>query len=149
MIDEELTGRIIKIFYAVYNALGYGFIESVYHNAIILELVSKGIAVETEKPIAVYYGKNVVGTFSADLVVEGKVILELKAKETLNTAHEAQLVNYLRATDVELGLLLNFGKKPEFKRKYFSNEKKRRTSECLSDDSILENLFKRDPPKSA
>jgi GxxExxY protein len=149
MIDEELTGRIIKTFYSVYTALGYGFIESVYHNAIILELVSKGIPFETEKAIAVYYGTNVVGTFSADLVVEGKVILELKAKETLTSAHEAQLVNYLRATDVELGLLLNFGKRPEFKRKYFSNEKKRRTSMGRSDNSILENLFKKDPPKSA
>ena len=149
MIDEELTGRIIKVLYSVYNALGYGFIESVYHNSMILELVSKDITVETEKPIAVHYGKNVVGTFSADLVVEGKVILELKAKEILNSAHEAQLVNYLRATDIELGLLLNFGKKPEFKRKYFSNEKKRRASAFLSNDSILENLLKRDPPKSA
>src|SRR5215213_8154138 len=107
MIDEELTGRIIKVFYTVYNALAYGFIEGIYHNALILELVSKGISVETEKPIAVYYGTNVVGTFSTDLVVENKVILELKAKEGLNSAHEAQLVNYLRATDIELGLLLN------------------------------------------
>ena len=155
MIDEELTGRIIKIFYGVYNALGYGFIESIYHNAMILEFVSKGIAVETEKPIAVFYGKNVIGTFSADLVVESKIILELKAKENLNSAHEAQLINYLRATDVEVGLLLNFGKTPEFKRKYFSNEKKKRTTavmapdEFLSNQEILKSLFKKDPPKSA
>ena len=149
MIDEELTGRIIQIFYRVYNALGYGFIEGIYHNALILELVYNGISVETEKPIAVYYGKKVVGTFSADLVVENKIILELKAKESLNAASEAQLVNYLRATDIELGFLLNFGKKPEFRRKYFSNEKKRRTTEFPSDDAILEQLFKNDPPKSA
>ena len=149
MIDEELTSRILKVFYTVYNALGYGFIEGIYHNALILEQVSKGVSVETEKPIAVYYGKNVVGTFSADLVVESKVILELKAKEGLNSAHEAQLVNYLRATDIELGLLLNFGKKPEFKRKYFSNEKKRRTTGGQPDNSILRALFKNDPPKSA
>ncbi|MEO6333346.1 MAG: GxxExxY protein [Pyrinomonadaceae bacterium] len=149
MIDEELTSRIIKIFYKVYNALGYGFIEGVYHNALIIEFVSGGIPVETEKSIAVYYGKNVVGTFSADLVIEGKIILELKAKETLNSGHEAQLVNYLRATDVELGLLLNFGKKPEFRRKYFSNEKKRRTGDASVTDSILKNLLQDDPPKSA
>jgi GxxExxY protein len=148
MIDEELTGRIIKAFYVVYNALGYGFIESVYHNALILELVAQGVVVETEKSIAVYYGKNVVGTFSADLIVEAKIILELKAKDALNSAHEAQLINYLRATDLELGLLLNFGKKPEFKRKYFSNEKKRRITGS-PDYSILQNLFKKDPPRSA
>jgi len=148
MIDEELTGRIIKAFYVVYNALGYGFIESVYHNALILELVAQGVVVETEKSIAVYYGKNVVGTFSADLIVEAKIILELKAKDALNSAHEAQLINYLRATDLELGLLLNFGKKPEFKRKYFSNEKKLRITGS-PDYSILQNLFKKDPPRSA
>src|SRR5262245_34218702 len=99
MIDEELTGQIIKAFYKVYNTLGYGFIESVYHNAMIVELVRSGITIETEKHIAVYYEERVVGTFSADLVVAGKIILELKAKEILHAAHEAQLVNYLRATD--------------------------------------------------
>ena len=148
MIDEELTGRVIKVFYKIYNALGYGFIESIYHNSMIIEMVKEGITVETEKPIAVSYDGHVVGTFSADLVIEGKIILELKAKEVLQTAHEAQLTNYLRATDVELGLLLNFGKEPEFKRKYFSNEKKRRPRDPL-DGNILESLFRKDPPKSA
>src|SRR6187399_1003004 len=148
MIDEELTGRVIKVFYKIYNALGYGFIESIYHNSMIIEMVKEGITVETEKPIAVSYDGHVVGTFSADLVIEGKIIVELKAKEVLQTAHEAQLTNYLRATDVELGLLLNFGKEPEFKRKYFSNVKKRRPSDPL-DANILESLFKKDPPKSA
>jgi GxxExxY protein len=155
MIDEELTGRILKVFYKVYNSLGYGFIEGVYHNALILELVSQEIRVESEKPIAVYYGKNVVGMFSADLVVEDKVILELKAKESLNSAHEAQLLNYLRSTEIELGLLLNFGKKPEFKRKYFSNEKKHQATAATSNDtippndSILRAVLEDDPPKSA
>jgi len=148
MIDEELTGRVIKVFYKVYNALGYGFIESIYHNSMIIELVREGMTIETEKPIAVLYDSNVVGTFAADLVVEGKIILELKAKETLHAAHEAQLTNYLRATDVELGLLLNFGKEPAFKRKYFSNAKKRRGSDPI-DDALLNALFKKDPPKSA
>ena len=148
MIDEELTGRVIKVFYKIYNALGYGFIESIYHNSMIIELVSEGIMIETEKPIAVHYGNNVVGTFSADLVVEEKLILELKAKEILHPAHEAQLTNYLRATDIELGLVLNFGKEPEFKRKYFSNQKKRRPTGPL-ERNMLESLFKKDPPKSA
>ena len=148
MIDEELTGRIIKVFYKVYNALGYGFIESIYHNSMILELVSGGLTIETEKPIAVYYGANVVGTFSADLVVEQKIILELKAKELLHSAHEAQLTNYLRATDIELGLLFNFGREPEFKRKYFSNGKKQLPANLVQDE-ILKSLFRKDPPKSS
>ena len=127
MIDEELTGRIISAFYTVYNTLGHGFIESVYHNAMVIEMVRRSIAVEVEKPITVYYGPNVVGTFEADLVVERRVIVELKAKEKLVPAHEAQLTNYLRATDMEIGLLLNFGKSAEFKRKPFENRYKRRT----------------------
>lgn len=93
MIEEELTGQIIKIFYQVYNTLGHGFIESIYHNAMIIELTQAGLKVESEKPIAVYYNGRIVGTFSADLVVEDKVILELKAKEKIVEAHEAQLLN--------------------------------------------------------
>lgn len=146
MLEEELTGRIIKVFYKVYNVLGYGFIESIYHNSMILELVEQGFSVETEKSIAVYYGDRVVGTFSADLLVDSKTLLELKAKEALHPSHEAQLTNYLRATDIELGLLFNFGKKPEFKRKYFSNDKKRLDTQNCTDTSTrdrspLENPF--------
>jgi GxxExxY protein len=125
MIEEELTGKIIKVFYKVYNTLGYGFLERIYHNAMILELIAAGLKVETEKSIAVYYGGKVVGSFACDLVVEDKVILELKATECINEAHEAQLTNYLRATSIEIGLLLNFGRKAEFKRKYFSNKNKK------------------------
>jgi GxxExxY protein len=125
MIEEELTGNIIRIFYKVFNALGYGFLEQIYHNALILELTAAGLKIETEKPIAVFYDGRVIGSFSCDLVVEDKVILELKAKERLHESHEAQLINYLRATQIEIGLLLNFGRTPEFKRKYFSNKNKR------------------------
>ncbi|HMJ08721.1 MAG TPA: GxxExxY protein [Pyrinomonadaceae bacterium] len=100
MIEEELTGTIIKVFYKVYNTLGHGFIERVYQNAFILELSGSGLEVETEMPIAVYYGGNVVGSFAADLVIEKKIILELKAKDSLHESHEAQLLNYLRATDI-------------------------------------------------
>lgn len=148
MIDRELTGQIIRIFYKVYNTLGYGFIESIYHNAMILELANAGLTVETEKPIAVFYKGKIVGTFSADLVVENNVIVELKAKDRLLEAHEAQLLNYLRATGIEIGLLLNFGKEPQFKRKYFSNRNKT-IGESLSDGSLLENLFQNDPFESA
>lgn len=147
--EEELTGRIIKAFYRVYNTLGHGFIESVYHNAMLLELVADGLAVETEKPIAVYYEGKVVGTFSADIVVEGKIILELKAKEAIHPAHEAQLINYLRATDVEIGLLLNFAKSPEFKRKYFSNKNKHRDGSGSNDRGYLDVLFDKNPFESA
>ena len=124
MEEKDLTGRIINKFYKVYNALGYGFIESIYHNAMMLELTGDGMLVDTEKPIAVHYEGRVVGTFCTDLVVEGRVIVELKAKERLIEAHEAQLTNYLRATEIEIGLLPNFGKSPEFKRKFFSNANK-------------------------
>jgi GxxExxY protein len=139
MIEEELTGQIIKVFYKVYNSLGYGFIEQIYHNAMILELSSSGLKVETEKPIAVYYEGRIVGTFSADLVVEEKVILELKAKERIHEAHEEQLINYLRATLVEIGLLLNFGKTPEFKRKFFSNKNKK--IDRPEPDDLIKALF--------
>lgn len=145
MIEEELTGRIIKSFYKVYNSLGHGFIESIYHNAMLLELVADGLTVETEKPIAVYYEGKVVGTFSADIVVEGKIILELKAKDAIHSSHEAQLINYLRATDIEIGLLLNFGKSPQFKRKYFSNKNKRRDTDTSQEAGYVDVLFEKDP----
>jgi GxxExxY protein len=147
MIEEELTGQIIRIFYKVYNALGYGFIESVYHNAMLLELSGSCLKVETEKPIAVFYAGRVVGAFSADLVVENRIIIELKAKEKLVSAHEAQLTNYLRATEIEVGLLFNFGRTPEFKRKYFSNSNKSLGQEPSA--NILENLLRPDPFESA
>lgn len=124
MIEEELTGQIIKAFYKVYNTLGHGFLESVYKNSMLLEITEQGLEVEAEKAIAVYYKGRIVGSFFADLVVSSKVIIELKAKEALIEAHEAQSTNYLRATEIEVGLLFNFGRMPEFKRKYFSNDRK-------------------------
>lgn len=145
MLEEELTGQIIKAFYKVYNTLGHGFIESVHHNAMILELVDQGLVVETEKPIAVHYEGRVVGTFSADLLVNSTVMIELKATDSIHPAHEAQLTNYLRATEIEVGLLFNFGKKPEFKRKYFSNEKKRSIGQSLM---VTEDLSRTDPNRS-
>jgi len=148
MIEEELTGKIIKVFYKVYNTLGYGFIESIYHNAMILELGNAGLRVETQKPIAVYYEARIVGSFYADLIVENRVILELKAKEKLVEAHEVQLINYLRATEIEIGLLLNFGKTPEFKRKFFSNMNKSLNG-ISSSGNLLEDLFVKHPFESA
>lgn len=119
----DVTQKIIKTFYQVYNTLGYGFLEKVYENAIIIELKSMEIDVEKQKPIKVYYKEQQVGEYYADLVIENSVIVELKAAESLCEEHEFQLINYLKATDIEVGLLLNFGKTPEIKRKVFSNKK--------------------------
>lgn len=118
---KELTETIIKAFYKVYNILGYGFLEKVYENSMLIELKNAGLLVEKQKKIKVFYGELEVGEYFADLVVDGKIIIELKATDFLKNEHEYQLINYLRATEAELGLLINFGKKPEFKRKVFSN----------------------------
>ncbi|MBO6587114.1 MAG: GxxExxY protein [Gracilimonas sp.] len=122
MLHEKLTEKIIESFYLVYNKLGYGFLESVYENALLIELKRQGLNVVNQVPIEVQYRNQKVGTFFADVLVEEKVILELKASRKLMQEHEFQLINYLRATNIEVGLLFNFGKKPEFKRKIFSNK---------------------------
>ena len=122
---NELTNRIIKCFYKVYNTLGYGFLEKVYEKALFIELNKIELKVETQKPIKVYYDKQVIGDYYADIMVNDIVILELKAVEILCDQHELQLINYLKATDIEFGLLLNFGKKPEVRRKIFSNNLKK------------------------
>jgi len=119
----DITQKIIKAFYQVYNTLGYGFLEKVYENAILIELKSMGINVEKQKQIKVYYKEQQVGEYYADLIIENIVIVELKAAESLCEEHEFQLINYLKETDIEVGLLLNFGKSPEIKRKVFSNKK--------------------------
>ena len=124
LLHREVTEQIIKAFYKVYNSLGFGFLEKVYENALVLELQKRGFRVEQQKRLHVYYEGLVIGEYFADLIVEELIILELKAAETLHPAHEAQLMNYLKATEIEVGLLLNFGVKPEFKRKVFTNSSK-------------------------
>lgn len=118
------TDKIINAFYTVYNTLGYGFLEKVYRNALAIELSKQGLAVSVEKPICVYYEGEVVGEYFADLLVENRIIVELKAVRQLTDEHEAQLLNYLKATSYEVGLLLNFGPKPAIKRKAFDNNRK-------------------------
>jgi GxxExxY protein len=125
MLHGEITDLILKAFYKVYNTLGYGFLEKVYENAMRIELTKMGVPIKQQKKIKVYYEFEQVGDYFADLIVKELVIVELKAAENLCDAHEAQLLNYIRATDIEVGLLLNFGKKPEFRRKYFTNDKKK------------------------
>jgi len=124
LIPQELIDIILTQFYRIYNDLGYGFLERVYQNALYFALIEQGLKCEAEKPIKVFHDGHVVGDYRADLLVENCVILELKACEELNPAHEAQLINYLKATEIEVGYLLNFGKKAKFSRKVYSNKRK-------------------------
>ena len=125
MLHGDNTELIIKAFYKVYNTLGYGFLEKVYENAMRIELSKMGLNVLQQKNIKVFYEADQVGDYFADLFVDDLIIVELKAAENICEEHEAQLLNYLKATDIEVGLLLNFGKEPQFKRKYFTNDKKK------------------------
>jgi len=124
LLHKEITDQILKAFYKVYNTLGYGFLEKVYESALAIELRQMRLQVDRQVPLKVYYGQHVIGEYFADLVVENKVILELKATETIVQANINQLQNYLKATEIEVGMLLNFGHKPEFKRKVFNNSRK-------------------------
>jgi len=125
----HITEAIIGAFYEVYNELGHGFLESVYREALACELASKGLRVEREKTVQVQFRNQIVGIFRTDLVVQDAVIVELKCARTIDKMHEAQLLNYLKATDYEVGLLLNFGYRPQFRRMFMSSfEKQRRES---------------------
>lgn len=122
---KEITDKILHAFFKiVYPALGFGFLEKVYENAMVIALRQMGLKVEQQVKIVVYFAGQVVGEYFADLVVEGCVIVELKAAQNLLEEHDAQLLNYLRATQYEVGLLLNFGPQPRFRRKVFDNERK-------------------------
>lgn len=122
---SDVTERIIKGFFNVYNKLGSGFLEKVYENALMIELGRFGLNCQRQRKIDVYYDEFLVGEYYADILVNEVVIVELKAAENLIAEHEAQLVNYLRGTDLEVGILLNFGKQPQFKRKVLTNEFKK------------------------
>jgi GxxExxY protein len=122
---SDITDKVLNAFFkTVYPQLGYGFLEKVYENALALSLRQMGLKVDQQARILVYFANEVVGEYYADLLVEDCVIVELKAAQSLNREHEAQLLNYLRATPYEVGLLLNFGPKPEFRRKAFDNDRK-------------------------
>ena len=124
LLCKDTTDKIIKAFYYVYNDLGYGFLEKVYENALVIALRRHGCSIGQQVPIKVYFEGELVGDYYADLIVDGRVIVELKVAESIAKAHEAQLINYLKATDIEVGLLLNFGHKAELSRRVFSNERK-------------------------
>ena len=121
---KDLTEKIIGIFYGVYNKLGYGFLEKVYENAMMIELRRAGIEVKAQMPISVMYDEETIGEYTADILVKNQVIVEIKAASVLLSDHEAQLLNYLKATKIEVGLLVNFGPKPEIRRRAFDNKRK-------------------------
>jgi len=121
---KDLTDKIIKVFYRVYSKLGYGFLEKVYENAMSIGLKKEGIPASPQFPIKLLYEGEVVGEYFADILVNNQVFVEVKAGKSLSAENEAQLLNYLKATDLEVGLLLNFGPKPEIKRKTFDNFRK-------------------------
>jgi GxxExxY protein len=114
---KELTAKIIECAFKVHKNLGFGFLESVYRNALMIELSKAGLVTEMEKKLQVHYDGQIIGDFIADVIVENKIILELKCIKQINPVHEAQLVNYLKATGMEVGLLINFGEQVEIKRK--------------------------------
>ncbi len=121
-IHSEISDLIIKAFYNVYNKLGYGFLEKVYENGMMIELKRLGLKAEKQKQLKVFYDELEIGEYYADIIINDCVIVELKAAEAICPEHEAQLVNYLKATDIEVGLLLNFGKEPKFKRRVLTSE---------------------------
>lgn len=120
----ETTGFLLQAYYEVYNALGYGFLERVYENSMAIAARRLGVRIEQQVPIRVHFDGVLVGEYSADLLADDKVIVELKAARSLAEEHEAQLLNYLKATPYEVGLLLNFGPKPEYLRKVLDNSRK-------------------------
>lgn len=122
---SELTETIIGIFYDVYNELGYGFLEKVYEEAMAMALRAKGLVVKQQAAVAVWFRGEKIGSYDADLVVANSVLVELKACKGLDSSHEAQLLHYLRATEIEIGLLLNFGPRPNIRRLAFDNERKK------------------------
>lgn len=121
LLYEEITEKIIKSYFKVYNTLGYGFLEKVYENAFAIELRKNGLEVRCQYPISVKYDSEIVGEYFADIIVNDIIIIEIKAAKEISEEHECQLINYLKATDIELGLLMNFGKGAEYRRKIFMN----------------------------
>ena len=131
MLYQDETRRIIRAFYKVYNTLGYGFLEKVYQKALLIELRKMGFYCQEESKIAVFYEDEQVGDYRTDIIVNKCIIVENKASEALVEENEYQLINYLKATNIEIGLLFNFGKKPEFKRKIYTNDRTKSTKKFV------------------
>ena len=124
MLHEEKTKLIIRCFYNVANSLGYGFLEKVYENALVVELIENGFKVKSQSGISVHYKGQRVGDYFADLIINDLILIELKSVEMLIGAHRNQLINYLKASEIEVGLLMNFGETATFERFIFTNDKK-------------------------
>jgi GxxExxY protein len=127
MLEEELSNRVIMAFYKVYNQTGYGFLEMLYQRCLVVALRKLDLRVETEVPVSLLYEGEMVGDYRLDLVIERRIIVECKAGDRLNRVHEQQLMNYLAATGVEVGLLFNFGPQPSFRRFVYEQLKKKRS----------------------
>lgn len=121
---KETSSKILEAFYKVYNVFGYGFLEKIYERALMIELKKLGLKCKNQQAINVYYEEEVIGNYIADIIVEDKILLELKSIKSLSIQDECQILNYLSCTELEVGLLLNFGPKPQAKRKVFDNERK-------------------------
>lgn len=138
LMHGELTERIIGVFYDVYNELGYGFLESTYSGAMLIALHDAGLSASCEVSVPVWFRGRKIGQYFADLLVNDCVLVELKTARNIESAHEAQLLHYLRATEIEVGLLLNFGVRPQFRRLLFDNPRKRiRGNPCESVAEVL------------
>ena len=124
LLYEDKTDKIIKIFYSVYNALGYGFLEKVYETALVIELSKNGFEVKRQAPIKVYYDGQLIGDYYCDLIIDDLILIELKSVENIAIAHQKQTINYLKASEFEVALLLNFGDTPQVKRLLFTNDRK-------------------------
>jgi GxxExxY protein len=130
---SDIKEKIIGIFYDVYNELGYGFLESVYEESLVIALREAGLKVNRQVPVPVWFREHKVGEFKADVMVEDRVLVELKSARTMEPAHEAQLLHYLKATQIVVGLLLNFGPRPQFRRLLFDSDRKKiRENPCKS-----------------
>ena len=128
-LHEGKTSKIIQAYFKVYSTLGYGFLEKVFENAMLIELRRMGFDCKSQQPVKVFYDNYIVGDYFSDIIVDNCIILEIKTREVLRDDDLLQLINYLRATSIEVGLLLNFGKKPGFSRKIFTNDRKKRNSD--------------------
>lgn len=124
LLHRALTDRIINVFYIAYDELGSGFLERICQIAMVMALRSAGLIVEERVPFEVYFRSELIGSFVADIVVEGLVLIEIKSKSALTPTDEAQVMNYLRASTLEVALLMNFGPKPEFRRRFLTNDRK-------------------------
>ena len=140
MKHEDITERVIAAFYHVYNTLGWGFLERVDQGALVIELRKRGLTVEPSAKIIVYYEDTPVGEYFADLLIEGVVMVELKAADYIASEHESQLINHLKATDVDVGLILNFGPKAQVKRKVFETARRRSRVFLRDDTSTLSSV---------